>query len=236
MDDSERVQFIEYLRQEVPDFTKRKNGYPDMRCPLNKKYYLCFKRVNHLRKNKEEALCVNCDEESGNYQDEVLKMSDKELSSFSKIEEETCVICGDVMEQDCCKLKCNHKFCVSCFAQHSRVSDKCPLCRTAMSGNDVKQIEKMDSYIASGIISEETFRSKHYVVLNDPENSYLFYEAIDREINDYSDLVMAYASGNIDKKVLDDYKVEMLKIMFINQRTMMTRAINQTCTFYNDQL
>lgn len=228
--------FALYLTTEIPDFTKRKNGLPDMRCPLNKKYMIEFKKRNILEQNKKDALCINCEQESKHYQDEVLKMTEKELELFSKIEEEPCVICGDIMEQDCCKLKCNHKFCASCFAQHSRVSDKCPLCRTSVSGQDVKIMEKMNTYISNGIISEETFRSRKYIVLNDPDNMYLCYEAIDREINDFQDMVMAFVEGHIEKKVLDEYKIEMMKMLFINQRTLMIQSITQTAKFYNEQM
>ena len=236
MKKEECTEFFKYLKLQIPDFTKRKNGEPDMRCPLNRKYIIEFKKKLHLKKNKEQALHVNCDKVSENYQNEILQMSDKELLYFSKIKEESCVICGEVMEQDCCKLKCNHKFCTSCFAQHSRVSDKCPLCRSSISGNDIKKIESINPYIINGIISDETFHSRSYMILNDPDRFYLSYEAIDREIEDFKDIVMAYASGNIEKKVLDDYKIEMMKLIFINQRTMMRNSMMKTAKFYDDQM
>lgn len=232
----EMEEFTLYLNRQVPDYTKRKNGLPDMRCPLNKKYMIEFKKRNILEQNKKDALCINCDEKSRHYQDEVLKMTDEELEIFSKIEEEPCVICGDIMEQDCCKLKCNHKFCASCFAQHSRVSDKCPLCRTSVSGQDVKNMEKINTYIENGIIHQETFHSRNYIVLNDPDKMLLCYEAINREINDFQDMILAFAAGNIEKRVLDAYKIEMMKMLFINQRTLMNRAITQTSKFYNEQM
>ena len=97
-------------------------------------------------------------------------------------------------------------------------------------------MEKMNTYIANGIISEETFHSRNYIVLNDPDNMYLCYETMDREMNDFQDMVMAFAGGHIEKKVLDDYKIEMMKMLFINQRTLMSRAITQTAKFYNEQM
>ena len=76
--------FTLYLAAEIPDYTKRKNGLPDICCPLNKKYMIEFKKRNILEQNKKDALCINCDQESKHYQDEVLKMTEKKLELFSK--------------------------------------------------------------------------------------------------------------------------------------------------------
>ena len=56
----------------------------------------------------------------------------------------------------------------------------------------------------------------------------------DREINDFQD--MDFVEGHIEKKVLDEYKIEMMKMLFINQRTLMIQSITQTAKFYNEQM
>jgi len=43
-------------------------------------------------------------------------------------EKDECSICMDVMRGEV-KLKCGHKMCPECFAQHSRKNNTCPYCR-----------------------------------------------------------------------------------------------------------
>ena len=47
-------------------------------------------------------------------------------------EDEECTICMDVMRGEV-KLKCGHKMCPECFAQHSRKTNTCPYCRDVFS-------------------------------------------------------------------------------------------------------
>ena len=46
----------------------------------------------------------------------------------NKCDLEECSICMDVMRGEV-KLKCGHKMCPECFAQHSRKNNTCPFCR-----------------------------------------------------------------------------------------------------------
>ena len=50
----------------------------------------------------------------------------KKQEKYSEGEE--CTICMDVMRGEV-KLKCGHKMCPECFAQHSRKNNTCPYCR-----------------------------------------------------------------------------------------------------------
>ena len=57
---------------------------------------------------------------------------------------EMCTICLENIQNDCATLKCNHSFCISCFVQHSRLNNTCPLCRSEFSIKPKKQIVMSD--------------------------------------------------------------------------------------------
>jgi len=54
------------------------------------------------------------------------------IKKEKNIEGEECNICMDVMRGEV-KLKCGHKMCPECFAQHSRKTNTCPYCRDVFS-------------------------------------------------------------------------------------------------------
>mgnify|MGYP003954113721 CR=1 FL=1 len=59
---------------------------------------------------------------------------------YQKIPPFECSICMEKIENNSgCKLKCGHDFCVDCFANLARTSNKCALCRKKLSEETVKK-------------------------------------------------------------------------------------------------
>ena len=50
-----------------------------------------------------------------------------------------CSICMENINDNMCKLKCGHTFCVECFSNLARTSNKCALCRDKLSEKKVKK-------------------------------------------------------------------------------------------------
>ncbi len=46
-----------------------------------------------------------------------------------ELERDECIICYDAIPEGNVKLKCNHKYCLSCFVQHMRTKSECAYCR-----------------------------------------------------------------------------------------------------------
>jgi len=53
----------------------------------------------------------------------------------AKVKPATCCICMEesAMQKGQAKLDCGHTYCISCFTQHARNSNKCPLCRDSFA-------------------------------------------------------------------------------------------------------
>jgi hypothetical protein len=44
-----------------------------------------------------------------------------------------CPICKEeIKENDICKTKCGHRYCLSCMLTHSKSNNRCPLCRVEL--------------------------------------------------------------------------------------------------------
>ncbi len=52
-----------------------------------------------------------------------------ELAALAEEDHDECPICLEPISEGLVVLKCKHKFCASCFAQHARCDNKCGLCR-----------------------------------------------------------------------------------------------------------
>ena len=46
-----------------------------------------------------------------------------------ELERDECIICYEAITDGNVKLKCNHKYCLSCFIQHMRTKNECAYCR-----------------------------------------------------------------------------------------------------------
>jgi len=239
MNAKELFEFSKYMNDvEKIDYKKRKNGLPDMRCAINKYCFTEFKKYMILKKNKNENPNFDCNTQitSSNYREEIEKLTEDEIEDIRSVQEESCVICGDVMEGSYCKLPCKHKFCVSCIIQHGRENDACPLCRVPMSGQDVKKTERICEHIINGITQDENTNSLRYITLNDPDNVYLKYDALYREMMDFRAIIESKCNGNITEKTLEEYTIEMFKIMGINNQVSQYMVASKVAKFYDDQL
>ena len=59
-------------------------------------------------------------------------------------EEIECIICNEPLEGKV-ELKCGHKMCPECFANHSRVNNTCPFCRDEFAPKVKKQLAKISN-------------------------------------------------------------------------------------------
>ena len=65
---------------------------------------------------------------------------------------EECNICMDLMRGEV-KLKCGHKMCPECFAQHSRKTNTCPFCRDDFAPK-IKEKTRLSEQLANIMVSE----------------------------------------------------------------------------------
>jgi hypothetical protein len=66
--------------------------------------------------------------------------------------DDNCPICLEPINNGLVILKCNHRFCPSCFAQHSRVANNCPMCRDEFSTKP-KTVVPMPRHVRESIIN-----------------------------------------------------------------------------------
>ena len=61
----------------------------------------------------------------------LLAFFDAEEDPIKEEEEkkDECIICYETIDEGNVKLKCNHKYCLSCFVQHMRTKSECAYCR-----------------------------------------------------------------------------------------------------------
>lgn len=88
----------------------------------------------------------------------------------SKPKKEECPICMEEMAGEV-TLKCGHRMCPSCFAQHSRVSNACPYCRDEFAPEQEGKLEISATLAQTMIV--ETVRD------------YYYNEEIDEELNGF---------------------------------------------------
>lgn len=113
-----------------------------------------------------------------------------------------CHICMENIDDNMCKLKCGHKFCVDCFSNLSRTSNKCPLCRSELSKNKVNK-KKLDHDDLNDIVNFQ-FDSV-YTERNNMDMYDFIYEEINKLIknNSHSDKNLTHATDTIAMEVLD---------------------------------
>ena len=151
-----------YKKNNIVDYKRTKMGDPDMRNHENKKTLNNILKEEILDKNKSENAHNFTSEKEENYRAEIESLTDEEIEKFRKMNTTDCVICGESMKDNCCMLKCKHMFCTSCFAEHSRNSNSCPLCREEYCSK-VKKIEKMPRQILHSIFEIEYHQNKNMV-------------------------------------------------------------------------
>lgn len=68
-----------------------------------------------------------------------------------KNKEEDCSICFDKLDGSRMILECGHMYCIECFTNHSRLNNKCPLCRDTFGKKPIVR-EQMDMLIMDNIL------------------------------------------------------------------------------------
>ena len=84
------------------------------------------------------------------HQRDMKKIND--LSGEEVAEEEQCIICMEP-KIGLASLPCEHEFCVSCFAQHARETNTCPLCRDEFTCKP-KKTEHLSDTLINGMVDE----------------------------------------------------------------------------------
>lgn len=129
------------------------SGIPDMRKAQNRDN-VCnmVKRLDYKLKKQKQL------------HEQVLQETIQEnnvLKSKISIQNNTANDCPICMEQ--CQgitiLKCGHIMCPECFAQHSRVNNKCPLCRDEFAEEPHKQRANMPRIILEAMADDWTERN-----------------------------------------------------------------------------
>ena len=96
-------------------------------------------------------------------------------TSKSMPKKEECAICMEEMSGEV-TLKCGHRMCPTCFAQHSRVSNACPYCRDEFAPEQEVKPEISETLARTMII--ETVRD------------YYYNEEMDEELNGYIETLL----------------------------------------------
>jgi hypothetical protein len=120
-------------------YTNR-DGTPDMRFKVNKQ-----SRLRCMDQARQKALGIA---------EKAIKEAEK---APTKVEPVTCCICMDetATQKGHAKLNCGHTYCVACFTQHARLSDKCPLCRTSFAPEPTKVREVIPAFVIADQVQDQ---------------------------------------------------------------------------------
>ena len=66
---------------------------------------------------------------NANVEDQEPEKEEEKEEKEEKKEKDECIICYETIVEGNVKLKCNHKYCLSCFVQHMRTKSECAYCR-----------------------------------------------------------------------------------------------------------
>lgn len=112
-----------------------------------------------------------------------------------------CSICMETIQNNVCKLKCGHCFCVDCFSNLARTSNNCALCRQEISTEKVKK--EIDQTALIDVINYEI--EAHYEERNDKSLSEFIYEQAKSlyESESKSDYILTRAVDTIMMEVFD---------------------------------
>ena len=235
-----------YSENNIEDYPKTKKGLPNMSCSMNKKTKVRIMKQKILEKNKKENKDSYTTSKEEYYRNEILSMSDEELSELSELTE-TCAICMETMSEDYCILKCEHMFCVNCIANYCQTNNKCPLCRESFCdiinkrNNQINyDVNDFDSLIYSteDIVESVLNEGLHYNGCNDSDygedndtetdNKKNFEDFLESEM-EYIKLLMKLSSKNKDLKyTFNDYIDNVANNMKKNLDILLNETIFQT--------
>lgn len=135
-----------YQENNIVDFPKKKNGYPNMNYTQNKKIR---EKILNLRKEKEnknlmaKAKIIEDFHTSFSRQNNVQQTRDTP----------ECSICCEPINKNLAIFDCGHSFCLSCTIYHGRENNNCPCCRVEVCNKPVKR-DKMPAYSMNSIINQ----------------------------------------------------------------------------------
>lgn len=231
-----RAELMNYFkRNNITDYTKTKNNYPDMRCHQNKMYRSKLLKEKLLEQNKIQNMNSYTSEAEPNYRSEILNLSEEDIKMFKSVQE-ACVICGESMKTNHLTLKCNHAFCSDCAISHFRVNNKCPLCRTEICESP-KKITPMSSQLCDGIIDHEMSVVNNYPV----DNCLFIQDTSDSRFTTTLMTLLYYYEVSCDQSLSpdeaareamkDSLKQSMLKLI----KKMTFTACGKICGYYDNQ-
>ena len=138
---------LEYYQQNnINDFPKKKNGYPNMNYTQDKK---TKEIIINLRKEKEneklraKAKIIEDFHTSFSRQNNVQQTRDTP----------ECSICCEPINKNLAIFDCGHSFCLSCTIYHGRENNNCPCCRVEVCNKPVKR-DQMPLYSMNSIINQ----------------------------------------------------------------------------------
>lgn len=220
-----------YRAQGIDDYPKTKNGKPNMRFQENQRVKFNIIKEKMLKENKLQNKHSFTEQKDTNYRNEVLSLSDDEIESIKRLSEE-CVICRSPMENEYCKLKCDHKFCVSCIMMHARNNNNCPMCRYEICDKP-KVPEKLSSLMLSHIVQSDLTLVSEYDIFNDHEKQMSFQNAFQEELNDFRSVIESTKLSEITK---NQYQDEMIELIMGNIKKLSLNIGLRVSKFYDDQL
>tara|TARA_B100000925_G_C21975076_1_gene459716 strand:- start:298 stop:981 length:684 start_codon:yes stop_codon:yes gene_type:complete len=134
----------------------------------------------------------------------------KKIRINRKTSNEECSICMDEMKGEVI-LKCGHKLCPECFAQHSRKNNTCPFCRDEFSPK-IQEKSRLSEQVANIMVKEVV---EEYF---DDEEESEFDEKLDELMKlykEYPDQKIRINMAKIDiKATLYAHMTETARIMY----------------------
>lgn len=67
-----------------------------------------------------------------------------DIQNNDQLEEHVCPCCMEPINYGSVTLNCKHKYCVDCFTKHSKIDNKCALCRVEFSEKPKQQEHMLD--------------------------------------------------------------------------------------------
>jgi hypothetical protein len=91
--------------------------------------------------------------------EEALRLA-KEAIEPVKVDPVICCVCmdGEATQKGQAKLDCGHTYCISCFTQHARLSNKCPLCREHFAPEPKKEREVIPAFVIADQVHDQLDR------------------------------------------------------------------------------
>ena len=110
-------------------------------------------------KVNQKAVQARLEAKQARMKEEALNLAKRATESV-KVEPVICCVCMDekATQKGQAKLDCGHMYCISCFAQHARLSNKCPLCRTSFAPEPKEEREKIPSFVIADQVQDQLDR------------------------------------------------------------------------------